>query len=79
MKSTNLLSATSSTNMEEKYLAPSTLKVSSLQDNPRNETDEDLTADDLMSFQWQIACGMVRFQSFSFSNNILLFFEQDSI
>ena len=68
--------------MEERYLAPSTLKVSSLEDNPRNETDEDLTADDLMSFQWQIACGMVRFQSFSFnllSNNILLFFEQDSI
>ena len=43
-------------------MVPSTLKVPSPEHNPGNEIDEDLTADDLMSFQWQIACGMVRFQ-----------------
>ena len=42
--------------MDERYMVPSTLKH-----NLGNEIDEDLTADDLMSFQWQIACGMVRF------------------
>ena len=53
--------------MDERYLVPSTLKVPSPEHNPGNEIDEDLTADDLMSFQWQIACGMVRFQNFSYS------------
>ena len=43
-------------------MVPSTLKVPSPEHNPENEIDEDFTADDLMSFQWQIACGMVRFQ-----------------
>ena len=61
-------------------MVPSTLKVPSPEQNPENEIDGDLTADDLMSFQWQIACGMVRFQFFfsysSLSNNILLFLKK---
>ena len=57
-------------------MVPFTLKLSSPEHNPGDEIDEDLTADDLMSFQWQVACGMVRFQVFSFnllSRNISLF------
>ena len=57
-------------------MVPCTLKLSSPEHNPGDEIDEDLTADDLMSFQWQVACGMVRFQIFSFnllSRNISLF------
>ena len=57
-------------------MVPSTPKVTSPEHNSENEIDEDLTADDLMSFQWQIVCGMVSFRNFSFkllSNNILLF------
>ena len=57
-------------------MVPSTPKVTSPEHNSENEIDEDLTAEDLMSFQWQIVCGMVSFRNFSFkllSNNILLF------
>ena len=60
-------------------MVPSTLKVPSPEHNPGNEIDEDLTADDLMSFQWQIACGMVRFQIFSYillSSNTHLFLQK---
>ena len=72
----NQLSATGYVNIDEIYMVPSTPKVTSPEHNSENEIDEDLTADDWMSFQWQIVCGVVSFRNFSFkllSNNILLF------
>ena len=62
--------------MDERYQVPSTLKFPSPEHYPGNEIDEDLTADDLMSFQWQIACGMVSFSFNLLSKNIFLFFKK---